>query len=59
MNGLCNLDNVVYQGIIYLKENVMDKKNLYWNFLHEMENYIRESLIFFLSWTYETPNSPI
>ena len=26
MNGLCNLENVVYQGIIYLKENVKDKK---------------------------------
>ena len=26
MNGLCNLNNVVYQGIIYPKENIMDKK---------------------------------
>ena len=26
VNGLCNLDNVVYQGIIYPKENVKDKK---------------------------------
>ena len=26
MNGLCNLDNVVYQGIIYPKENIKDKK---------------------------------
>ena len=26
MNGLCNLNNVVYQGIIYSKENIMDKK---------------------------------
>ena len=26
MNGLCNLDNVVYQGIIYPKENVKDRK---------------------------------
>ena len=26
MNGLCNLDNVVYQGIIYSKENVKDRK---------------------------------
>ena len=34
MNGLCNLNNVVYQGIIYLKENIKDKKN----FLYEMEN---------------------
>ena len=27
-NGLCNLDNV-YQGIIYPKENVKDKKKTY------------------------------
>ena len=27
MNGLCNLNNVVYQGIIYPKENIIDKKN--------------------------------
>ena len=26
MNGLCNLNNVVYQGIIYPKKNIMDKK---------------------------------
>ena len=26
MNGLCNLDNVVYQGIIYPKEDVKDRK---------------------------------
>ena len=26
MNGLCNLNNVVYQGIIYPKENIMEKK---------------------------------
>ena len=26
MNGLCNLDNVVYQGIIYPTENVKDRK---------------------------------
>ena len=26
INGLCNLDNVVYQGIIYPKENVKDRK---------------------------------
>ena len=26
MNGLCNLDNVIYQGIIYPKENVKDRK---------------------------------
>ena len=37
MNGLCNLDNVVYQGIIYRKENVKDKKNLNRNFVEEME----------------------
>ena len=26
MNGLCNLKNVVYQGIIFPKENIKDKK---------------------------------
>ena len=26
MNGLCNLNNVVYLGIIYPKENIMDRK---------------------------------
>ena len=26
MNGLCNLDNVVYQAIIYPKEDINDKK---------------------------------
>ena len=26
MNGLCNLDNVVYQAIIYPKEDISDKK---------------------------------
>ena len=26
MNGLCNLNNVVYQGIIYPKENINDRK---------------------------------
>ena len=26
MNGFCNLNNVVYQGIIYPKENIKDKK---------------------------------
>ena len=38
MNGLCNLNNVVYQGIIYPKENINERKNFYGNFLHEMEN---------------------
>ena len=28
-NGLCKLNNVVYQGIIYPKENIMDKKKTY------------------------------
>ena len=27
MNGLCNLDNVVYQAIIYPKENINDRKS--------------------------------
>ena len=26
MNVLCNLNNVVYQGIIYPKENIKDRK---------------------------------
>ena len=26
MNGLCSLDNLVYQAIIYPKENISDKK---------------------------------
>ena len=26
MNGLCNLNNVIYQAIIYPKENITDKK---------------------------------
>ena len=26
MNGLCNLNIVIYQGIIYPKENIEDKK---------------------------------
>ena len=26
MNGLCNLKNVVYQAIIFPRENVKDKK---------------------------------
>ena len=26
MNGLCKLDNVAYQGIIYPKENIKDRK---------------------------------
>ena len=33
MNALCNLKNVVYQAIIFRKENVKDKKNLYWSFV--------------------------
>ena len=37
INGLCNLDNVLYQGILYPKENVKDKNNLYRNFLDKME----------------------
>ena len=27
MNGLCSLDNVVYQAIIYPKENINDRKS--------------------------------
>ena len=29
MNGLCNLNNVIYQAIIYPKENITDKKKTY------------------------------
>ena len=35
MKGLCNLKNVVYQGIILTKENI--KRNLYRNFIDQME----------------------
>ena len=38
MNVLCNLDNTTYQGIIYPKENFKDKKNLYRDLVHEMED---------------------
>ena len=38
MKGLCNLKNVVYQGIIFPKENIKNKnKNLYQNFIDEMK----------------------
>ena len=37
MNGLYNLDKVVYQVIIYPKENEKERKNLYRDFLDEME----------------------
>ena len=38
MNGLCNLENVVYQGIIYPKENVKDTKiYMYRHLFDEME----------------------
>ena len=33
MNGLYNLKNVEYQAIIFPKENIKDKKELYWNFV--------------------------
>ena len=33
MNGICNLKNVVYQATIFLKENVKDKKKVFWNFV--------------------------
>ena len=44
MNRLCNLENVVYQGIIYPKENVKDKKKktlLYRDLFDEMEAKIQ------------------
>ena len=40
MNGQFNLNNVIYQAIIYLKENITDKKNLYRVDFHEMEGEI-------------------
>ena len=43
MNGLCNLDNVIYQGIIYLKENVKDRKTYIGN------GYLDTLIINFLS----------
>ena len=53
------MNNVVYQRIIYPKENIADKKNLYRDFLHEMEREVRKSQIFFLPRTSKTPNSTI
>ena len=46
MNGLCKVNNVAYQEIIYPKENVKDKKNLYRNFLHKMERYTNHKFSF-------------
>ena len=40
MNGLCNLNNVIYQAIIYPKENITDKKNLYRIDFYEMEGEV-------------------
>ena len=38
MNGFCNSENVVYQGIIHPKENVKDtNKDLYRDLFDEME----------------------
>ena len=37
MNDLCNLENVVYQEIIFPKENIKTRKNLYRNFFDEIE----------------------
>ena len=52
MNGLWNIDNVLYWGIIYPKEN------LYVDLFDEMEDYT--IIIFFLSpRTSEKPNNPI
>ena len=58
MNGLCNLNNVVYQAIIYPKENITDRKTYIgisstkWK-----ERYTNQ--IFFLPRTSKTPNSTI
>ena len=47
MNGLCNLDNVVYQGIIYPKENFKDRKT-YIGF-RRRNGSLDTIIIFFLS----------
>ena len=48
MNDLCNLENVVFQGIIFPKENIENRKNLYRNFIDEiifaLRNYLHWSL---------------
>ena len=56
MNGLCNINNVVYQGIIYPKDYIIDRKT---DFLHKMEREVRKSQIFFLSRTSKKPNNNI
>ena len=48
MNGSCNLNNVVYQGIIDPKENIKDK-NLYRNFLHPRNGKLDTRIKNFLS----------
>ena len=48
MNGLCNLNNVIYQAIIYPKENITDKKNLYRVDFHEMEGEVFKPQIYLL-----------
>ena len=35
--GLCNLENVMYQGIIFPKENIKNRKNLYRNLINKRE----------------------
>ena len=37
MKSLCNLKNVISQGIIFVKENIKNKKKLYRNFIDEMK----------------------
>ena len=60
MNGLCNLDNVVSQGIIYPKEIVKDKKETYIGISStKWKSRYANQWIFFLPWISEKPNSPI
>ena len=59
MNGLCNLNNVIYQAIIYPKENIMDKKNLYQVDFHEMEGEVFKPQIYLLPRTPKTPYGTI
>ena len=58
MNGLRNLNNAVYQGIIYPKENIIDKKII--SEFPPRNGKLDTRIINFLSpGTSETPNSSI
>ena len=59
MNGLCNLNNVIYQAIISPKENITDKKNLYRVDFHEMEGEVFKPQIYLFPRTPKTPHGTI